>query len=461
MFDSLFAYVTRVVEGLLVKLGLDPTNVTFDAVFNRLMDMAVATITFSNVFFVIGGVFLVATFVVRTIVPMRALTIVSIFFFLTSATLSGSVMYFFMYLLALPANVVRLVQIRNLVKRARSTEQGTMSLDWLKPFMTPRTYQAGDVLFRKGDPASEMFLTVRGRFLVTEIGIEIPPGRILGELGFLSPDNNRTQSVECVESGEVLTISYEKLLEIYFQNPEFGYFFLRLTSDRLLQNHARLARLEQEGRAALAALTTPKPDPRTTKKPLQAMFSTLGTLKAFGWRVKPSEAPAKELSPEEIAAAARRRREAFAIVERYANYTAISGFFPIVNVAAIATVLVRMVKALSRLYNVPFEQNRAYALVIGLMGGVMPTGLAALATSAAVTALPGLNLIGLAVFSVTASAYAREIGGVLVEQFESGATMERAKAAQPVWRRKWGLRGISFTRWARTEREWSRAVYGS
>jgi hypothetical protein len=28
----------------------------------------------------------------------------------------------------------------------------------------------------------------------------------------------------------VLTISYEKLLEIYFQNPQFGYYFLVLTS---------------------------------------------------------------------------------------------------------------------------------------------------------------------------------------------------------------------------------------
>ncbi len=38
----------------------------------------------------------------------------------------------------------------------------------------------------------------------------------------------------------MLTITYEKLLELYFQNPEFGYYFLRLTSERLLQNIARL-----------------------------------------------------------------------------------------------------------------------------------------------------------------------------------------------------------------------------
>jgi CRP-like cAMP-binding protein len=43
-----------------------------------------------------------------------------------------------------------------------------------------------------------------------------------------------------VQDGEVLTMTYDRLLEIYFQNPEFGYYFLRLTSERLLQNIGRL-----------------------------------------------------------------------------------------------------------------------------------------------------------------------------------------------------------------------------
>ena len=38
----------------------------------------------------------------------------------------------------------------------------------------------------------------------------------------------------------MLTIEYDKVLEIYFQNPEFGYYFLILTSQRLLENNAKL-----------------------------------------------------------------------------------------------------------------------------------------------------------------------------------------------------------------------------
>jgi len=40
-----------------------------------------------------------------------------------------------------------------------------------------------------------------------------------------------------------MTITYEKLLEIYFQNPQFGYYFLVLTTQRLLENISRLERI--------------------------------------------------------------------------------------------------------------------------------------------------------------------------------------------------------------------------
>ena len=62
----------------------------------------------------------------------------------------------------------------------------------------------------------------------------------MGEIGFVAPDNRRTQTIKCIESGKVLSLSYEKLLELIFQNPEFGYYFAQLTSGRLLENCSRL-----------------------------------------------------------------------------------------------------------------------------------------------------------------------------------------------------------------------------
>jgi Cyclic nucleotide-binding domain len=263
IFDRALEYATKnlSVDKILIALGLDPTDITYDAIFNRLLELALANLTFSNILALVGGIFLLSTFVVRTIVLMRVLCVFSIIFFLGSAALAGSLPKFLLYLLALPINVIRLIQIRNVVKKARIAARGTLSLDWLKPFMIPRNYKKGDVLFRKGDAGTEMFLTVSGKFLVTEIGIEIPPGRMLGELGFISPTNQRTQSVECVEDGDVLTITYERLLEIYFQNSEFGYFFLRLVSDRLLQNLDRLEGLIEQDKAKLQALAAGKSAP--------------------------------------------------------------------------------------------------------------------------------------------------------------------------------------------------------
>jgi CRP-like cAMP-binding protein len=52
------------------------------------------------------------------------------------------------------------------------------------------------------------------------------PGRLMGEFGFLTLDNRQTATIECIEDGHILTISCEKLLEICFQNPQFGYYFL-------------------------------------------------------------------------------------------------------------------------------------------------------------------------------------------------------------------------------------------
>jgi hypothetical protein len=42
--------------------------------------------------------------------------------------------------------------------------------------------------------------------------------------------------------------------ELYFQNPEFGFYFLRLTSERLFQNISRLEEELAHKNAQLAAL---------------------------------------------------------------------------------------------------------------------------------------------------------------------------------------------------------------
>ena len=221
---------------------------TLALIVHRLIDAAFAAINVANMFALMGAIFFVATLLMRTIVPLRIAALISDVFFIAYGVMANSINTFILYCLLLPINSIRLYQMIKLIRKARVSAQGDLSMDWLKPFMIRRTYRKDDVLFRKGQPANEMFFTVSVKLLVTELGIEIPPGRLVGELGFLSPDNRRTQTVECTQEGEVLTMTYDRLLEIYFQNPEFGYYFLRLTSERLLQNIARLEKIIEQSR---------------------------------------------------------------------------------------------------------------------------------------------------------------------------------------------------------------------
>lgn len=225
---------------MLTLLDLDPNSLSFDAIYSRLGAFALASVNLANMLALFGAIFFVATVLMRTIVPLRASAIISNVFFIGYAVLANSITAFFIYVLLLPINIVRLRQMIKLVKKARASAKDDLSMDWLKPFMRRRKYSNNDLLFCKGAPANEMFFIVTGKFLMKEIGIELSAGRMMGELGFLSPGNRRTQTVECIENGEVLTISYDKLLEVYFQNPQFGYYFLRLSSERLMRDVARL-----------------------------------------------------------------------------------------------------------------------------------------------------------------------------------------------------------------------------
>lgn len=229
-----------------------------EATFNRLIGIVLANVNVANTLALAGASLYVATLMMRTIVPLRITAIISILFFISYGALAGAITTFLVYLLSLPINIYRLHQMLDLVKKARASARGDLSMEWLKPFMTPHKYRKGDVLFRKGDVANEMFYIVAGTFLVSEIGVVRVAGEMLGELGFLSVNNHRTQTVECIESGAVLAVTYDKLLELYFQNSEFGYYFLHLINGRLLQNIERLEAIIEQNRKAEREVSSKK-----------------------------------------------------------------------------------------------------------------------------------------------------------------------------------------------------------
>lgn len=185
----------------------------------------------------------VATFYMKTMIPLRIAGLASNVTWIAYGALAGVYPPLVLHIVLLPLNAVRLRQMIKLVNRVRAVTQDDPSMTWLKPFMTARSAPAGTVMFRKDDTANEMLYIVSGRFRLVESGIELGEGALVGELGLLSPEQRRTQTLECIAEGRFLAISYDQLKQLFVQNPQFGYFFLRLTTARLFAN---LAYLEAE-----------------------------------------------------------------------------------------------------------------------------------------------------------------------------------------------------------------------
>jgi CRP/FNR family transcriptional regulator, cyclic AMP receptor protein len=192
----------------------------------------------------------------KTIIPLRCIGIGANICSLIFSSYTHNYPSMVVNLILLPLNSVRLYQMLRLIKRVKHASKSDLSMDWLKPFMTRRKTKAGEVLFAKGDVATCMFYTISGRYRLKEMGMDLLQGQVVGEMGFLSPDNTRTQTLECLEAGEVLSISYDEVRQLYFQNPQFGFYFLRLTSERLFHNMERMEEEITRLRAAMPEVGT-------------------------------------------------------------------------------------------------------------------------------------------------------------------------------------------------------------
>jgi CRP/FNR family transcriptional regulator, cyclic AMP receptor protein len=199
-----------------------------------------------------GAALAIAGSAMKTIIPLRCIGIATNVVALIYAYFMGLYPSMTVNLILLPLNGLRLYQMLHLIRQVRQASKSDLSMEWLKPFMTRRKVKTGDVLFAKGESATCMFFTLSGRYRLKELNIELLQGQLVGEMGFLSPDHRRTQTLECLEAGEVLSISYDEVRQLYFQNPEFGFYFLRLTSERLFHNmgqmEAEIARLREASR---------------------------------------------------------------------------------------------------------------------------------------------------------------------------------------------------------------------
>ena len=203
----------------------------------------------------LAAVLVFLTFYMKTMIPLRIVGICSNLAFIAYGYLDGLYPVLVLHVILLPLNGLRLLEMMRLTRQVRAAAQSGLEMDWLKPFTTSHRTATGEVLFRKGDPAEAMFVVVTGRYRVNELGVDIGPGEVTGELALLAPEQARTQTVQCIEGGELLQITYEQVKQLYYQNPTFGFYFLRLTTQRLFADNIKLeselAAVKAAGAAAM------------------------------------------------------------------------------------------------------------------------------------------------------------------------------------------------------------------
>jgi uncharacterized protein (DUF697 family) len=137
-----------------------------------------------------------------------------------------------------------------------------------------------------------------------------------------------------------------------------------------------------------------------------------------------AQATVADLTPD--SSGPTRRRRAQRTVYRYMAFSGVAGLVPLpaVDVATVTGVQVKMLHALSRLYDVPFNAGLARQIVLALIGGGGSVVLAMPAASAA-KAVPVVGTAASFVLSptfATASCYA--VGRAFISHFEAGGTLE-------------------------------------
>jgi cyclic nucleotide-binding protein len=176
------------------------------------------------------------TFYMKTMIPLRCVALASNVVFMTYGLAAKAYPVFVLHAVLLPLNVVRLRQMRTLIRRVQEASRGDLSMEWLIPLMTRRKLEAGHVLFRKGDPASSLYVILAGSLRLSELGVVLGPGALVGEMGVFAPDHRRTGTAVCETDVEVGAISDQKVLQLYYQNPAFGFYLFRLVLQRVMEN---------------------------------------------------------------------------------------------------------------------------------------------------------------------------------------------------------------------------------
>ena len=192
----------------------------------------------------VAALLVFSSFFMKTMIPLRVVAITSNVAFSTYALLGLKYGIFgrvypilVLHSSLLPLNVLRLRQVKRLINAVNKASKSE-TLEYLIPYMRSERHSRGETLFRKGDAADKMYLIEEGTIFMPELGKRLSDGAVFGEVGLFAPQSIRSLSAVCEEDCALHAITKDKVLELYYENPRFGFFLIRMVSALVHETNA-------------------------------------------------------------------------------------------------------------------------------------------------------------------------------------------------------------------------------
>jgi CRP/FNR family transcriptional regulator, cyclic AMP receptor protein len=185
---------------------------------------------------IIAACLVFSCFYMRTMVPLRWTALASNVASLVYSVPLGPWPFAILHGALLPLNLMRLLELRSLVRRLRTARAGTFDINILMQVTKKERFPAGHVMFGRGDKADKAYCLAAGRVAVPAYGVELDAGDFFGAIGVFMPDNLRPSTMVCVTEVEVFVIDTGSIVAMFAQEPGLAVHLLGLACARMNAN---------------------------------------------------------------------------------------------------------------------------------------------------------------------------------------------------------------------------------
>ena len=180
-----------------------------------------------------------STFYMKNMVPLRIVGIASNITFIIYTVNAEIWPVFTLHVVLLPMNSLRLVQMLRLIRQVRRASEGDMSFEFMIPHMRKESFKKGAIIFHRGERAEKIYLLRRGCLMVDELDVPIRPGELFGEMGVFASEQVRSATLRCKTDAELLSMTDKQIRQLYYQNPDFGFYLIQLLLKRFAHNEVK------------------------------------------------------------------------------------------------------------------------------------------------------------------------------------------------------------------------------